>query len=95
MDECNEVPDAGTSMWTARLLSITVKNMQSCVVGIVWGTEAVFSLFRFMGGKWRNRNKHKLGAPKLLGKKNGVVLQVVPSRIPSVSSLYAGSVRGT
>ncbi len=95
MDECDEVPDAGTSMWTARLLSISVKNMQSCVVGVVWGTETVFSLFRFMRGKWKNRNKHKFGAPKLWAKKNGVVLQVVPSRIPSASSLYAGSVRGT
>ena len=33
--ECDAVPDAGASMWTTRVLSIIVKNMQSYIVAIV------------------------------------------------------------
>ncbi len=45
-EECDAVPDAGTSMWTSRVLSIIIKNMQSYIVAFVWGTAEVFSLFK-------------------------------------------------
>jgi hypothetical protein len=44
MKDCDTVPDAGTSMWTARVLSIIVKNMQSYIVAVVWGVAEVLSL---------------------------------------------------
>jgi hypothetical protein len=40
-------------MWTSRMLSIIVKNMQSYIVAIVWGTAEVLAIFAMMGGKWR------------------------------------------
>ncbi len=40
-------------MWTSRVLSIIVKNMQSYIVAIVWGTAEVLAIFATMGGKWR------------------------------------------
>ncbi len=46
VEDCDEVPDAGTSMWTARVLSIIVKNMQSYIVAVVWGVAEVLLLVR-------------------------------------------------
>ena len=52
MEECDAVPDAGTSMWTARVLSIVVKNMQSYIVAVVWGVaEVLLSLRKSKGNK--------------------------------------------
>jgi hypothetical protein len=55
------MPDVGTSMWTARVLSIFVKNVQSYIVAVVWGVaEVVLSLRKCKGGKY---STHKKGAP--------------------------------
>ncbi len=54
MEECDAIPDAGTSMWTARVLSIIVKNIQSYIVAIIWGTTEFFSLFKMMGKRLQN-----------------------------------------
>ncbi len=57
------IPDAGTSMWTARVLSIIVKNMQSYIVAVVWGVAEVLLSLRkctCTGDKYRTRKK---GAP--------------------------------
>ena len=61
VDDCSAVPDAGKSMWTARVLSIIVKNMQSYIVAVVWGVAEVSLLVRkSMGEKY---STHKKGAP--------------------------------
>ncbi len=59
VDECNAIPDAGASMWTSRVLSIIVKNMQSYIVAIVWGTAEVLAIFSMKGGKWRKGTSTK------------------------------------
>jgi hypothetical protein len=46
VEDCDEVADAGTSMWTARVLSIIVKNIQSYIVTVVWGVAEVLSLLK-------------------------------------------------
>ncbi len=45
MEGCNAIPDVGTSIWTARVLSIIVKNMQSYIVAVVWGVTEVFFFY--------------------------------------------------
>ncbi len=61
MEDCDVIPNVGTSMWTARVLSIVVKNMQSYIVAVVWGVaEAVLSLRKLNGDK---SNTYKKGAP--------------------------------
>jgi hypothetical protein len=60
VDECNAIPDAGTSMWTSRVLSIIVKNMQSYIVTIVWGTAEMLAIFAMKGGKLRNGTSTKV-----------------------------------
>jgi hypothetical protein len=52
------VPDAGKSMWTARVLSIIVKNMQSYIVAVVWGAaEVLLSLRKYKGAKYLTSKK--------------------------------------
>ncbi len=60
MEDCDAVPDVGTSMWTARVLSIIVKNMQSYIVAVVWGVAEVLSLCK---GKGDKSSTHKKSAP--------------------------------
>ncbi len=61
MEDCDVIPNAGTSMWTSRVLGIIVKNMQSCIVAIVWGVaEVLMSLRTFNGDK---SNIYKKSAP--------------------------------
>ncbi len=61
MDDCDMLPDAGTSMWTSRVLSIIVKNMQSYIVAIVWGVaEGLLFLRKSVVDKY---STHKKGAP--------------------------------
>jgi hypothetical protein len=55
------VPDAGTSMWTARVLSIIVKNLQGYIVAVVWGVAEVLSLLRKSKGD--KYSTHKKSAP--------------------------------
>jgi hypothetical protein len=55
VDMCNAIPDAGASMWTSRVLSIIVKNMQSYIVAIVWGTAEVLAIFAM----WRKGTSTK------------------------------------
>ncbi len=63
MEDCDVIPDAGTSMWTARVLSIIVKNMQSYIVAVVWGVaEVLLSLRKSKGDKY-STHKSKMGAP--------------------------------
>ena len=48
-------------MWTARILSIIVKNMQSYIVAVVWGVaEVLLFLRKSKGDKY---STHKKGAP--------------------------------
>ncbi len=49
-------------MWTFRVLSIVVKNMQSYIVAIVWGTAEVMAIFAMQGGKWRKGTSSKATA---------------------------------
>ncbi len=52
MEDCDAIPDVGTSMWTSRVLSIVVKNMQSYIVAVVWGVaEVLLSLRKCKGDK--------------------------------------------
>jgi hypothetical protein len=45
-------------MWTACVLSIIVKNMQSYIVAVVWGVAEVFlSLGKSRGDKYSTHNK--------------------------------------
>ena len=60
MDDCDAVPNPGTSMWTARVLSIIVKNVQSYIVAVVWGVAEVLSLCKGRGYKY---STHKKDAP--------------------------------
>ena len=60
VEDCDAVPDAGTSMWATRVLSIFVKNTQSYVVAVVWGVAEVLSLCR---GKGEKSSTYKKGAP--------------------------------
>ena len=61
VEDCDVVPNAGTSMWTARVLSIVVKNMQSYIVAVVWGVaEVLLFLRKSKGDKY---STHKKGAP--------------------------------
>ncbi len=60
MEDCDAVPDVGTSMWTVHVLSIIVKNMQSYIVAVVWGVAEVWSLCKGQGGK---SSTHKKSAP--------------------------------
>ncbi len=46
LEDCDVIPDAGTSMWTARIISIIVKNMQSYIVAVVWGVAEVSFFLR-------------------------------------------------
>jgi hypothetical protein len=46
VEDCDAIPGAGTSMWTARVLSIIVKNMQSYIVAVVWGVAEVLLSLR-------------------------------------------------
>jgi hypothetical protein len=46
-----KVPDVGTSMLTARVFSIIVKNVQSYIVAVVWGVAEVLSLCKGKGEK--------------------------------------------
>jgi hypothetical protein len=50
--DCDAVPNAGTSMWTARVLSIIVKNMQSYIVAVVWGVAEVLSVLKYKVDKY-------------------------------------------
>ncbi len=77
MEECNAIPDAGTSMWISRVLSIVVKNMQSYIVAIVWGTAEVMAIFAMQGGKWKKGTSSKATAAS--SKKNYGKSSVVPS----------------
>jgi hypothetical protein len=52
VDDCDAVPNPGTSMWTARVLSIIVKNMQSYIVTVVWGVAEVLSVLKYKGDKY-------------------------------------------
>ncbi len=70
MEECNAIPDAGTSMWTSRVLSIIVKNMQSYIVAIVWGTAELLAIFAMKSGQWRKGTSTK--ATGASSKKNSV-----------------------
>ncbi len=63
VNDCVAVPDAGTSMWTARVLNIIVKNMQSYIVAVVWGVAEVLSL--------RKGKVNKSNAPKKSASING------------------------
>jgi hypothetical protein len=60
VDDCDPVPDYGTSMWTARVISIIVKNMQSYIVAVVWGVAEVLSICKGKGDKC---STHKKNAP--------------------------------
>ena len=60
MEDCDAFPDAGTSMWTTRVLSIIVKNVQSYIVAVVWGAAEVLSLCK---GKGEKSSTYKKGAP--------------------------------
>jgi hypothetical protein len=52
-------------MWTARVLSIIVKNMQSYIVAVVWGVaEVLLSLRKCKGNK---NSTHKKVAPSYKG----------------------------
>ncbi len=51
VEDCGSVPDRGTSMWTARVLNIIVKNIQSYIVAVVWGVAEVLSLCKGKGDK--------------------------------------------
>jgi hypothetical protein len=44
-------------MWTARVLSIIVKNMQSYIVTVVWGVAEVLSVLKYMADKYIYRSK--------------------------------------
>jgi hypothetical protein len=57
--DCDAFPDAGTSMWTARVLSIIVKNMQSYIVAVVWGVAEVLSVLITY-----KREKYNIHRPK-------------------------------
>ncbi len=58
------IPNVGTSMWTSRVLSIIVKNMQSYIVAVVWGVaEVLLSLRKLNGDKSNKSNTRKKGAP--------------------------------
>jgi hypothetical protein len=46
-------------MWTSRVLSIIVKNMQSYIVAIVWGTAEVLAIFTMVSGKWSRTTSNK------------------------------------
>jgi hypothetical protein len=61
VEDCDEAPDAGTSMWTARVLSIIVKNVQSYIVAVVWGVAEVLLLVRKSTGD--KYSTHKKGIP--------------------------------
>jgi hypothetical protein len=60
VEDCDMIPNAGTSMWTARVLSMIVKNMQSYIVAVVWGVAEVLSLCKGQGDK---SSTHKNNAP--------------------------------
>jgi hypothetical protein len=52
------IPNAGTAMWTARILSIIVKNMQSYIVAVVWGVaEVLLSLRKSKEDKYCTHKK--------------------------------------
>ncbi len=69
VEDCDAVPDAGRSMWTARVLSIIVKNMQSYIVAVVWGAAEVWLLCK--SKVWRR------------SKQPTVLLGVLPHHGPS------------
>ena len=58
--DCDVVSNASTSMWTARVLSIIVKNMQSYIVAVVWGVAEVLFLCKGKGGKYSTPKKNPL-----------------------------------
>jgi hypothetical protein len=60
VDDCDAVPNPGTSMWTARVLSIIVKNVQSYIVAVVWGVAEVLPLCK---GKVNKSSNIKKSAP--------------------------------
>jgi hypothetical protein len=57
VEDCDAVPDAGTSMSSARVLSIIVKNMQSYIVAVLWGVAEVLSFLRKSKGDKHSTNK--------------------------------------
>ena len=61
MEDCDVIPDVGTSMWTARVLSIIVKNVQSYIVAVLWGVAEVLSFLRKT--KVDKYSTHKKNAP--------------------------------
>ncbi len=58
MEDCDVIPDAGKSMWVARVLSIVVKNVQSYIVAVVWGVAEVLLSLRKFNSKY---DTHKEG----------------------------------
>jgi hypothetical protein len=75
-EDCDAVLDAGTSMWTARVLSIIVKNMQSYIVAVVWGVAEVWSLCRSKAKKIvSTRSFHEKGALPHHGPSSGLSCQ--------------------
>ncbi len=61
MEDCDVIPDAGTSMLIARVLSIIVKNVQSYIVDVLWGVAEVLSSLR--KSKEDKCSTHKKSAP--------------------------------
>jgi hypothetical protein len=62
-------------MWTARVLSMIVKNVQSYIVAVVWGVaEVLLSLRKCKGDKSSN---HEKGTPSCKGESS--LISVVPS----------------
>jgi hypothetical protein len=74
VEDCDAIPDVGTSMWTARVLSIIVKNMQSYIVAVVWGVaEVLLSLRKSKGNKIvSTRSIRKKGALPHHGPSSGL-----------------------
>ncbi len=65
-------------MWTARVLSIIVKNMQSYIVAVVWGVAEVLSVLITY-----TRDKYSIHRPKkgtsIKGESSLVIASVAPS----------------
>ncbi len=74
MEDCDAIPDVGTSMWTARVLSIIVKNMQSYIVAVVWGVAEVLLSLRTSNGD--KSSTHKKGTPSYKGESS--LISVAP-----------------
>jgi hypothetical protein len=48
VNECNSIPNAGDDMFMTVSLMAVVKNMQACIVGLVWGSSGAVAVSKIL-----------------------------------------------